>query len=340
MEGIKLSIIIPVYNAEKTLDRCLNSILDQEFDSFEVILVDDGSKDASAAICDRYAVSDSRFVVKHQSNSGVSASRNAGLDMARGEYVMFVDSDDALIPYALEDIFKSVKGEDMAVGGYAVFVDGVPSREICPLKTASYKGLSCGQFLEDNVRQNCVMLDACWAKVFRRNFVGDLRFDASLSYAEDKLFVFELLSRASSILAVSEPVYSYYITAGTLGSDRASDKHLSQLRSFLPKYAELIEVLQKKYPEVSKVQNLYHDDLVGRYLCRILNLFILRRSDSLSEECLEWIYAMMDADRSLGLFSLRKGQVINILLYKIRRPVLSMKVYGLAYSIRKIFSSK
>ena len=109
MEGIKLSIIIPVYNAEKTLDRCLNSILDQEFDSFEVILVDDGSKDASASICDRYAVSDSRFVVKHQSNSGVSTSRNAGLDMARGEYVMFVDSDDALIPYALEDIFKSVK---------------------------------------------------------------------------------------------------------------------------------------------------------------------------------------------------------------------------------------
>ena len=161
MEGIKLSIIIPVYNAEKTLDRCLNSILDQEFDSFEVILVDDGSKDASASICDRYAVSDSRFVVKHQSNSGVSASRNAGLDMARGEYVMFVDSDDALIPYALEEIFKSLKGEDMSVGGYAVFVDGVPSREICPLKTASYKGLSCGQFLEDNVRQNCVMLDAC-----------------------------------------------------------------------------------------------------------------------------------------------------------------------------------
>lgn len=184
------------------------------------------------------------------------------------------------------------------------------------------------------------MLDACWAKVFRRNFVGDLRFDASLSYAEDKLFVFELLSRASSILAVSEPVYSYYITAGSLGSDRASDKHLSQLRSFLPRYAELIDVLQKKYPEVSKVKNLYHDDLVGRYLCRILNLFILRRSDSLSEECLEWVYGMMDADRSLGLFSLRRGQVLNILLYKIRRPALSMKVYGFACRIRKIFSSK
>ena len=98
MEDIKLSIIIPVYNAEKTLDRCISSILDQEFDAYEVILVDDGSSDSSSAICDGYAGSDARFFVKHQANSGVSASRNAGLDMARGEYVMFVDSDDALIP--------------------------------------------------------------------------------------------------------------------------------------------------------------------------------------------------------------------------------------------------
>ena len=98
MEGVKLSIIIPVYNAEKTLDRCINSIFDQEFEAYEVILVDDGSKDASPALCDSYAASDHRFVVRHQVNSGVSASRNAGLDMARGEYVMFVDSDDALIP--------------------------------------------------------------------------------------------------------------------------------------------------------------------------------------------------------------------------------------------------
>ena len=158
MEGVKLSIIIPVYNAEKTLDRCINSILDQEFEAYEVILVDDGSKDTSPALCDSYAASDHRFVVRHQVNSGVSASRNAGLDMARGEYVMFVDSDDALIPYALEDMFKSLKGEDMAVGGYAVFVNGVLSREVCPLNTQSYKGAGCGQFFTDNIKRNCVML--------------------------------------------------------------------------------------------------------------------------------------------------------------------------------------
>lgn len=340
MEGVKLSIIIPVYNAEKTLDRCINSILDQDFEAYEVILVDDGSKDASPELCDSYAESDHRFVVRHQVNSGVSAARNAGLDMARGEYVMFLDSDDALIPYALEDMFKSLKGEDMAVGGYAVFVNGVPSREVCPLKTYSYKGTGCGQFFTDNIKRNCVMLDSCWAKLFKREFLGNLRFDESLSYAEDKLFVFELLSRAISILAVSDPVYSYYITDGTLGSDRDSDKHLAQLHSFLPKYAELIDSLKVKYPDVSKVQNLYHEDLVGRYLCRILNLFILRRSDMLTKECLEWVYEIMDADKSLGLFSLRKGQVLNVLLYKIRKPGLSMRVYGIAYYIRKIFSGK
>lgn len=338
MEDIKLSIIIPVYNAEKTLDRCISSILDQEFDAYEVILVDDGSSDSSSAICDGYAGSDARFFVKHQANSGVSASRNAGLDMARGDYVMFVDSDDALIPYALDDMFKCMNSEDMVVGGYAVFRGGVPSHEVCPLKTMSYSGDGCGQFLEDNIRRNCMMLDSCWAKLFKRDFIGDLRFDVSLSYAEDKLFVFELLSRAGSVMAFSSPVYSYYIAAGTLGSDRASDRHLSQLRSFLPKYASLIETLRSEYPASARVQNLYHEDLVGRYLCRILNLFILRRSYMLTKEYLEWVYEMMDADDSLGIFSIRLGQVLNIVLYKIRKPAMSMRVYSIVYHIHKIFT--
>ena len=97
MDKVKISIIVPVYNAEEYLDRCLHSVLDQEFPSFEVILVDDGSTDSSPLICDRYSGTDPRFLTIHQKNSGVSAARNAGLNLAQGEYVMFLDSVQSLM---------------------------------------------------------------------------------------------------------------------------------------------------------------------------------------------------------------------------------------------------
>ena len=111
MDKVKISIIVPVYNAEDYLERCLHSILDQEFSSYEVILVDDGSTDASWLICDRYSSTDPRFITLHQPNKGVSAARNAGINMAQGEYVMFLDADDALLPDALEVMVESLNGD-------------------------------------------------------------------------------------------------------------------------------------------------------------------------------------------------------------------------------------
>ena len=102
MDKVKVSIIVPVFNAEQYLDAALSSILDQAMSSYEVILVDDGSTDSSPLICDRYSATDPRFRTIHKSNGGVSSARNTGLNLAKGEYVMFVDSDDALLPDALE----------------------------------------------------------------------------------------------------------------------------------------------------------------------------------------------------------------------------------------------
>ena len=96
MDKNRLSIIIPVYNAEDYLDRCISSILAQDFDSFEVILVDDGSTDSSPLTCDRYSSTDARFRTIHKPNGGVSSARNAGIDLAKGEYLMFVDSETSL----------------------------------------------------------------------------------------------------------------------------------------------------------------------------------------------------------------------------------------------------
>ena len=328
MDKVKISIIIPVYNAEGTLDRCLHSVLDQDFTSYEIILVDDGSTDASSLICDRYSSTDPRFITLHQPNKGVSAARNAGLNMANGEYVMFLDSDDALLPYALDNMVDGIGDEDIVVGGYGVFIAGVPGKEVKPAASKSYKGNDYQLFFQENILRNCEMLDSPWAKLFKRKTVGNTRFDETLSYAEDKLFVFEMLCRSSSVLTIPHAVYGYYMRAGSLGSDISSDAHIIKIRQFLPKYIALLDTLCTRFPSVPKIQTLYHKDVVGRYLCRILNIFACRRSDLLNEEFLSWVYSLMDADRHLGIFSLRIGQVPNILLYKLRKLPFSIKAYG------------
>lgn len=337
MDKVKVSIIIPLFNAEDYLDRCLHSVLDQDFPSFEVILVDDGSTDSSPLICDRYSATDSRFRTIHKPNGGVSSARNAGLELAKGEYIMFLDSDDALLPDGLDVMMEKVNGEDMVIAGYGVFYDGVPGKDIRPYATRSYSAEEMSDFYQDNIRRNCEMLDAPWAKLFRRKTIGGTRFCQDLSYAEDKLFVFEILSNCSSVLTVSAAVYGYYLRAGSLGSDISSDRHIMQLKRFIPKYSVLLSTLANKYPSSVRVQLLYHNDLVGRYLCRILNVFASRTSGLLDEENIAWVYSFMDEDKDLGVFSLRPGQVLNIMLYKRKCPAFSVKAYKFLSKFGRLF---
>ena len=253
MDKCRLSIIVPVYNAEDYLDRCLISIVEQDFVSYEVILVDDGSSDSSPLICDRYSAADPRFRTIHKKNGGVSSARNAGLDLAKGEYIMFVDSDDALLPDSLEMMFEHVTDEDMVVGGYTVYISGVPGREVLPRRNHSYRGEDMNVFYNENIRKNCEMLDAPWSKIFRRKTIGNLRFCEDLSYAEDKLFVFSFLAICSSACTCPFPVYAYHIRSGSLGSDIVSDRHLMQLRRFLPAYAEVLASLARNIPMVGEL---------------------------------------------------------------------------------------
>ena len=337
MDKVKISIIVPVYNSEEYLDRCLHSVLDQEFPLYEVILVDDGSTDSSPLICDRYSSTDPRFITIHQENKGVSAARNAGINMAQGEYVMFLDSDDVLLPYALDAMIENLAGEDVVIGGYGTFVNDVPSREVKPFMTASYKGHDYPRFFENNLIPNCEMLDAPWAKLFRFKVIKDIRFNEDLNYAEDKLFVFQVLSKCDSIMTVSQAVYGYYHRNGSLGSDISSDDHIEKLIKFLPEYIPVVSALSERFPSVEKIQTLYHNDVVGRYLCRILNIFCQRDSKYLNEATISWIYLLMDADKHLGVFSLRFGQVPNILLYKRRNEALSVRTYHFVLKVKSFF---
>ena len=337
MDKVKVSIIVPVFNAEQYLDKCLASILSQRMKSYEVILVDDGSSDSSPLICDRYSATDSRFRTIHKPNGGVSSARNTGLNLAKGEYIMFVDSDDALLPDALENMTRSHSGEDLILGGYSVFVGGVPTRNVHPYMKHVYRGQEMTSFFDDNIRRNCEMLDAPWAKLFRRKALGALRFCEDLSYAEDKLFVFSFMAGCSSAFACPMPVYEYHIRPGSLGSDVVSDRHLMQLRRFLPPYIEVICRLNEKYPESVKISRLYRNDVVSRYLCRIMNIFMKRRTRLLDNDYLGWVYGLLSDDKSLGVFSVRPGQVFNLMLYKMGKVRTSIRIYKFTSRIFSLF---
>lgn len=340
MDKCRLSIIIPVYNVEEYLDRCLSSVLDQEFTSYEVILVDDGSTDSSALICDRYSATDPRFRTLHKPNGGVSSARNAGLDLAKGEYIMFLDSDDALLPYALDDMMEVVAGEDMVVAGYAAFMGGVPVKAVRPRATVSYKHTEYAQFFQDNIRRNCEMLDAPWSKLFRRKVIGVTRFNENLSYAEDKLFVFTVMAKCSSIKTFAGDVYAYYMRPGSLGSDISSDRHLQQLYVFLPLYASVLESIVERCPNTTKVLGLYRKDLIGRYICRMLTIYFSRRTKMLTRDNIAVLYDLMSNDRKLGVLSIRVGQIFNLLLYKIGKPGFAVAVYKVTSFVLSLFRKK
>lgn len=340
MDKNRISLIVPVYNAEDYLDRCLRSILSQDFESFEVILVDDGSTDSSPMICDRYSASDPRFRTIHKPNGGVSSARNAGIDLAKGEYLMFVDSDDELLPGALKAMTDGLDGEDMVLGGYVSYLDSVPRKEMAPDRSLSYSGNRMSLFLDANIRRNCETLDAPWAKMFRRKAVAGQRFNENLSYAEDKLFVFSFLASCSSVRTCTAFVYAYHLRTGSLGSDVSSDRQLIQLRRFLPAYSSVLGRLTERWPDSVKSASLYHQDLVGRYVCRILNVFLTRRTELLTEDFLAFLYELMDRDRCLGVFSLRPGQVFNIWLWRRFSPKTAVKVYRTIASVVSFFRPK
>lgn len=326
MSDCSISIIVPVYNAQEWLDHCLDSIASQDFESWQAILVDDGSMDGSGEICDRYASSDSRFIVVHKENAGVSAARNDALDMAAGEFIMFVDSDDALLPGALRLLHEAASDCDFVLGGHSVGLTP-GSQSICPKHGRRYGKTDMELFFEDNLLHNCKMLDAPWAKLFRRSMIGTLRFCENISYAEDKLFVFSFLNVCRSASTVCAPVYGYNVRPGSLGSDMSSDRHLMQMRHFLPAYVPVVRKLQRKYQSSERVSMLYHEDVIGRYVCRLLNIFIVRRTALLTEDYIKWLYSLMNADSSLGVFSVRPAQAFNILLFKIGRPAFTVSVY-------------
>ena len=255
-----ISIIIPVYNTEQYLHRCINSILDSSCGDFEIILVNDGSTDNSPAICEEYSRQDSRIKVIHQENRGVSSARNHGLDHCQGEWVVFVDSDDFISRDFLNLIAREAyQNQDLLLFDFAKFIAGHVSADY-PVHTVSFSGDNMLRLIRRILVPRPLYADGSadfrspCARAYKKSIIDrySIRFSPSLTVGEDLLFNMEYQLRARSCVYTSVPVYFYDIHEGsaTHGFRSGLLKNHTRLQRQLKKLLEqcrMFPVLENEY---------------------------------------------------------------------------------------------
>lgn len=244
-----VSVIVPVYQAEKYIKKCINSVLDQTFTDWEMILVDDGSKDNSGEICDAFARTDARIKVIHQENTGVSGARNKGIEASSGEYIAFLDSDDYYKPDMLDKLVKTLlsSGADSAGCGHIyLYPDGraIPEAPVLP----------SGVYGADEIKKALVrplLRDRLEGKIingyvvrflYSSSIIKDNKIEFSGAYLEDELFLIEYFSLAGKLSIVDEPLYVYYIN-----SDSVTRRYLKDYVTVFRHSLEMKKKLVEKY---------------------------------------------------------------------------------------------
>ena len=301
-----ISVIVPVYNAEAFLHRCIDSILSQTYTDFELLLIDDGSKDKSGEICDEYAQKDTRVRVFHKENGGVSSARNLGLDNAKGEWITFVDSDDWLPSKSLDSLVKE-KDIDFVISGFAN-KNRIP---IVPSCCGIHKNKALQDFIVANYQNP--FLAAPWAKLFRREMIlsKGLSFDLNLKVCEDAIFVSNYLLYINNVFVLDDICYVYE------EPDNFGEKYSSILAQDINSTFYLFEMTRKIYSKLNErfgvtsiksdcsiiygllencILNYRHDrNTLGRF-CSFLNdayvVEALKKKKQLYVYCLLWIAKM------------------------------------------------
>lgn len=210
-----VSIIIPVYNVQDYLARCVDSVLTQTYTDLEIILVDDGSIDISGDICDEYALHDARVRVIHKENGGLSDARNAGLDVARGNYVAFIDADDYVHPSFVELLLKTINetGAQIAVSTWQELKDGDKPRKV-KTKRPRCTILTQEEAISSVFYQKKLNHSAC-SRIFETQLFNNLRFPEGMLY-EDLAIIYPLLCKVEKVALINTPMYYYMHRQGSI----------------------------------------------------------------------------------------------------------------------------
>ena len=254
-----VSLIVPVYKAEATLKRCVDSIINQTIRDWELLLIDDGSPDSSGDLCETYASIDKRIAVIHKKNGGVSSARNIGLDNAKGHYISFIDADDYIAVDFLEKMLEYTP-TDMVICGF----ENNRNHSFRP----DFKTINLSQDKEElnNLFRIPYYLDTPWCKLFKSSIINKhtLRFDRDVKLTEDTLFCYEYISKIQTVVVISKSLYTYDGAWGGGSKYRLtfneqsymSDKITTAIKQVSDSFNTTIDDRYRGF-HPSKIQNLY-----------------------------------------------------------------------------------
>lgn len=206
-----ISVIVPIYNVEKYLRTCLNSLLEQTYENFEVLMINDGSTDGSAAICQEYAERDSRFVYFEKENGGLASARNFGIDYSKGMYISFIDSDDWVVETYLLDLYNAIvkSKSDISISHHIGYKDDTGDYYIYIYKYFE-KEYDSSQLISElpTLELQSIVYHTSWGKLFRKNLFDNVRF-AEGKLIEDTRIGFKLFLEATKIIYINKGLYVY-----------------------------------------------------------------------------------------------------------------------------------
>ena len=228
-----ISVIIPVYNVEKYLIKCIESVIHQTYKNLEIILIDDGSTDSSGHICDEYAKSDSRIIAIHREIGGLSAARNTGIEKANGEYILFVDSDDYIDCGMIEFLVSLAKenNTNMSVCGFN-YTDGNDKIWCQENLSFSCSILTCEEYWEYFYSDTRVFYVTMWAKLFRRTLWNEIRFPEGKLH-EDEFVIHSIIEQCDNISVSKKPFYFYVQRPKSIVNTRFTIKNLDAAEGML-----------------------------------------------------------------------------------------------------------
>lgn len=262
----RISVIVPVYNAERYLDKCIESILKQTYAQLELILIDDGSQDNSGRICDCWAAKDARVKVIHQDNQGVSTARNAGLEAATGEYIGFVDADDEIAPETYETILCHIGDHDIAMwDAVTVWSDGRTEPDTIPMLDKD-----CAITREDWTPELLGQMagSACRC-LYRTDCISGIRFSRGIKFSEDRLFNLYAMGRCSSLQYLKTPLY-YRLIHGESAVHRYHEDYFEACKLA---HKAMMQALKQEWCNEAGYVQVYNRQLISGALGAIYNFF-------------------------------------------------------------------
>lgn len=317
----KVSVIVPIYNVERYLNRCIQTLVAQTYKNLEIILINDGSTDGSLEICKKWSEGDERIIVINQSNSGVSVARNAGLKVATGEYILFVDSDDMCQTDMVEILLKAIIGADLAYceffmdNRYRSTLISNPLEEGVYEKNEIYDAL----FFGSKNSKHAFMSTALWRGLFKKDVIDahKIAFDPLLKFAEDWIFYAEYFKHIQRIKVVNKPLYRYSVRKSSATNTFNPTSEQGALKSLyiLDKFSA---IAKETAVEPSRYQSGLAKRYIGLVLMQSKNVWDKRNRISISKKIsyLQWVCKEIRIADRIDKSDVKKLSVYYRLLYR------------------------